>query len=144
MLGIREPVETMWSMASYQQRDPGWYAWLDPADIPDFVARSFETLAAVAASHSCRIMDYAGPASQRATLHELAVDLFGDSAESADAWIDAVEAETVAEKRTSREGSGFVGAPTTTRDPSGPDGIWSSAGDAIERAAAAYAAITGR
>ena len=143
VLGIRDPVETMWSMAAYQQRDPGWYAWLDPAGIPDFVARSFETLAGVATSLSCRIMDYSGPPSQRAMLHELAVGLFGDSAEAADSWIDAVEAETVAGNRARREGSGFIGAPTTTRDPLGPDGIWSSAGVAIERAAAAYAAITG-
>ena len=88
-------------------------------------------------------MDYSGPPSQRAMLHELAVDLFGDSPEAADSWIDAVEAETVAGNRARREGSGFIGAPTTTRDPLGPDGIWSSAGVAIERAAAAYAAITG-
>lgn len=143
VLGIRDPVETMWSMAAYQQRDPGWYAWLDAAGIPDVVARSFETLAGVATSLSCRIMDYSGPPSQRAMLHELAVGLFGDSAEAADSWIDAVEAETVAGNRARREGSGFIGAPTTTRDPLGPDGIWSSADVAIERATAAYAAITG-
>ena len=138
VLGVRDPIETMWSMLAYQQRDPSWYAWLDPASIPDFVARSLETLAAVAAAHPCRVMDYAGPDSQRAILRSLTVDLFGDASPEADVWVDAVEAETVASDRVSKEGSGFVGAPTTARDPAGPERIWSDAGVDLDRAAAAY------
>ena len=138
VLGVRDPIETMWSMSLYQRRDPSWYGWLDPAGIPEFVASSLETLAAVAAAHPCRVMDYAGPESQRAILRSLAIDLFGDASTDADIWLDTVEAETVGSARVSKEGSGFIGAPTTARDPAGPEGIWSDVGADIERAAAAY------
>lgn len=135
--GIRDPLEAMWSMASYQQRDPHWYAFLDRAEIPDWIARSLESRRAMAEQVDGLVVDY-GRHGERGLLRDLARRVSPDWGDAdVDEWQRHVD--KVLDPSGRIDGGGvFVGDGSTTRDADGPDGVWNDAAEQIRAARAAY------
>ena len=55
--GLRQPLNAMWSMVEYKQRDPRWYAFLSEADIPAFVLQSLEAMQELALLRPGHVVD---------------------------------------------------------------------------------------
>ena len=136
--GVRCPLDAMWSMAEYKNRDPKWYGKLPVGEIPRFVARSFEALAEARTLLGGSVIEYEN-LPDGAALNRLALRLAPAWGEAeATAWRAHAASATERSKREERRGAGFLGTPDRPRDPAGPDGAWATATADLEAAKAAH------
>ena len=143
--GLRNPLDAMWSMAEYKQRNPEWYRMLTVADLPRFIANSLEVLVELRDLFGGTVIEYESlPAS--AALKRLGCRLASSWGEDqARAWLAHAALVTGRAVRTQRPGAGFFGTPTRLRNRAGPDGAWRDAAPAAAIAAArdAHRRLTG-
>ncbi len=134
--GIRNPVDAMWSMIEYQQRNSLWYQFLKPEAVPDFIERSLVEIEALHRRIPGPILDYSDITQAAKPLQEAFMAL-GDTPVTADLFHEACEAFT-AESRSKLQRGRFVGEGSGERDPGGPAGAWANASDTIENATHVY------
>lgn len=136
--GIREPVQAMWSMVEYQQRDPNWYAFLDHGAIPEFIHRSIASVSELHALVDGPVIDYTDIATDNPSLGSIG-RLFGDD-DVAD-WPDAaVRAHGRSNRRAVQSGP-FVGEGASPRPDAGPDDAWRDAAEMLEAARAIHRSL---
>ena len=134
--GVRSPLDTMWSMAEFKTRDRKWYGRLPVAEVPRFIAKSLDVLAALHALVGGTIVEYE-TLPDGAVMNTLCRRLdpsWNDAAVKA--WL--VHAAAVTERSRRRQRSGFLGKTRSRRDPDGPDRAWLPCAAEIEAADAAY------
>ncbi len=134
--GVRKPLDAMWSMIEYQQRNPRWYQFLKPEDVPQFIERSIVQIENLHKRVPGQILDYNDVTGSSAALRRAFRGL-GDSPVTDDLFEDALDAFT-ASNRSKLQSGRFVGEGKGERDPAGPDGAWVCASDVIANATAVY------
>lgn len=142
VLGVRRPLEAMWSMVEFKRRQPSWYAWMSVEEIPLWIARSLEAVEQVSNQLDCLVVDFE-EIPDGASLHELG-RLLGPSLTplQVDAWVAYAGEATRKSKRAEAAGSGFIGEQDSDRSPAGPDGAWSGLSEVFQRAERAYSNLT--
>ena len=143
LYGVRDPLDAMWSMVSYQRRDPRWYAVLETAEVPEWIARSLEAMVQMKHRIDGLVVDYRSH-DDPAFLYALAKRLDPNWTDTdVDRWID--DAIAALDPSGRAEGGGvFVGEANGDRGPAGPDGVWGTSDIVLERARAAYRELTDR
>jgi hypothetical protein len=143
---IRNPVEAMWSMARYKQRDRSWYEHVPMESIPAFMRRTFETIAQLVAVRPGFIVDFGdlhedGPL---ARLFEF-IDPSISSAE-AEAFVLPARRATQRDTRVKQQVAPFLGyqegSPAT--DLAGPDRAWIGARGDIDACIGVYERLLSR
>ena len=140
--GVRCPLDAMWSMVEYKNRNPQWYKVLPVGEVPRFFARSLEVLAEVRALLGGSVIEYE-TLPNSAALNRLGRRL--DSAwneAAARAWLAHAASVTERSRRTQRPNAGFLGERNRSRDQAGPDGAWRDAVDAVTAARDAHRRLT--
>ena len=137
----RAPLDVMWSMAEYKQRDPTWQGSLEIADIPDLVARSYSSLNLLASLRPGAFVDFDEMSQDRSRLSQLArlIDPTMTDAEN-DKWAEQALSLT---DRKKLESTAFVG-PHGERVRTGPDNVWASCIATIDQADSQYRAMRSR
>ena len=136
--GLRNPLDSMWSIAEYKARAPRWLETLAVEEVPRFVARSLATLAELHALLGGVVIEYED-LPDGAALNRLACRLAPAWGEAeAKAWLSHAAAATERYKRRQSPESPFLGERNQARDPAGPDGAWAAAGADLEAAKAAH------
>ena len=127
---VRNPLDVMWSMSEYKQRDPSWYAQLEIEDIPDFVNRSFRSLSELALLRPGIVINYSSitPGSDAMKRLGQLIDPSGSS-EILDAWLETGSTATNSETIS---GSLFIGERDEVRGVEGPSGAWSESGVIVD------------
>ncbi len=136
--GVRKPLDSMWSMAEYKARNPGWYRKVPLEEVPRFIARSLDSLAEARALMGGSVIDYESlpeGAAMRALGRRL--DPAWGEAEAA-AWLSHAAGATCRQGRQQRAAAGFLGERDGCRHEAGPDGAWAACGAEIAAADAAY------
>ena len=143
--GLRQPLNAMWSMVEYKQRDPRWYAFLSEADIPAFVLQSLEAMQELALLRPGHVVDIDQLKPGHGPLRSIGRQLSDDSTDDTalDEWVKNAISLTKREDRVESENSGFLGPPDSRRHPDGPGGAWQSQADVLAAADRVYAAILG-
>ncbi len=136
VFGIRRPLDAMWSMIEYQQRNPLWYQFLKPAAVPEFIERSIAAIETLHSRIPGRIIDYSDVTEASAELRET-FSLLG-AVPATDADFDAAFERFTAKNRSGAQSGRFVGEGPGERDPLGPDQLWASASDTIASATQIY------
>jgi hypothetical protein len=132
---VRDPLQTMWSMAEYKSRNPRWYRNLDPVDIPSLIRDSIESIDRVHEAVGGSIVTYdditgASPA--------FASSLASVSGIGTEAVSEQISPRLAPETRNDAAARGFVGDRTADRTPAGPDGVWSDLAEVIAEAQERY------
>ncbi len=142
VLGVRRPLDAMWSMVEFKRRQPSWYAWLSVEEVPLWIARSLEALEQVSNHLDSLVIDF-DEIPRGASIHELG-RLLGPSLTpgQVDTWVAHAGEATRRSDRAQASGSGFIGEQDTDRSSAGPNGSWSGLGEILERAEQAYANLT--
>ncbi len=142
--GVRRLLDAMWSMASFKERQPTWYARVEPGAVPAWIARSLESIREMHAAVPGRIVDYRDlpGGAVIADLGRRLAPRWSD-VEVAE-WLGFADAATRPE-RPQQSGSGFLGerAADPDPDPDGPGGIWVDVGAELTAADAAYDELMG-
>lgn len=135
---VREPLDVMWSMAEYKLRDESWQGDLQIEEIPELVARSFESLLALVALRPGTVLDYddIDPASPALFEVGRAIDPSMPDDEVGD-WLSRGFELTRVERISDTT---FVGT-RAERTEDGPDGRWSELTDLLDRSRHAYAEL---
>lgn len=138
---LRNPLEVMWSIARYKQRDPAWYQQLEPDQIPRFVGRCLTVLEGVLDQANAYLIDYR--------------DLFGDESATAhvfqsvddsvgfDDAVTLVKQARLATDRQARRSSQtgpFLASTANSNvvDTLGPDKMWIAVQQDVEDALETY------
>lgn len=140
---LRSPIESMWSMVDYQRRDPEWYAFLNPATVPEFIRASLQSMVELAELRPGRVIDYPDMQPDSDRLRGLGSLLFDttDADERVEAWCRYALGATERSARMTSQSGPFLGEPDRDRSVDGPDGAWTAQTDLIAEAQAAYARI---
>jgi len=140
--GIRDPLQAMWSMAEYKEREPGWYHIVDMADVPGFILRSIVSLSELAGIRPGWVVDFTDIGSGGDVLRAVGRHLGGDWPDSeAEAWVEHALSVTDRARREQRPDNQFLGREHRNRIPEGPDGLWKDKSAVIEEAQAVYQAM---
>ena len=132
--GVRNPLHSMWSMAEFKIRDPNWYRNLQVEEVPQFIAKSLETLAEVHALVGGTVVEYEN-LPNGAVMNRLCQRFdasWGDAAVKA--WLAHAVSVTERSKRQQRTDSAFLGKRGRSRDPAGPERAWLTCAADIEMA----------
>lgn len=137
---VRSPLETMWSMAAYKQRDPGWYSFLSIEEVPGQIRRTFDVIEDLAEKVPGKVVDFITTRDD-----ETWRDLFGfvDSsiaADSLDGLVATARRLTTRDKRKADQSGPFLGrvVDRNTLSHEGPDGAWAHVSSEIEAAELSY------
>lgn len=117
---VREPLEAMWSMVDYKQRNPRWLADLDPTAIPELIATSIEAIARVRASVCGPVLDYRDITDCSDHFVGVVARLTGHES---DAIVTALVPRWDGRDLNTAKERGFIGTPqsaATCRVPTGP------------------------
>ena len=122
--GVRCPLAAMRSMAAYKRHDPEWLKHLPVAEIPQYVARSLETLLQLQSLFGGFVIEYES-LPDGAALARLARRLAPDWGEAeGKAWLAHAASVTERLQGAQRPGAGFLGP---SHDQAGPDDAWRGA-----------------
>lgn len=129
---IRSPLDAMWSMAEYKQREPRWYADLAEPDIPRFIQRSLVSLKDLMEQRPGPLIDF----SEIRRDADRMVDIgraIGSSNEGStiEEWLNRAFPATAVGNLSE---TNFVGERDPDRSPEGPDSAWSGATEEVEAA----------
>lgn len=142
MYGIRNPLDAMWSMAEYQQRNPAWYRFLDVDSIPSFIERSIVAIDELSTLIPGQIVDYeqtiAGDFALRAAFAGL------NSPPLDDRVFEDARSPFAPAARSRTQSGRFLGEGSGARDRQGPEGAWHDSVDTIRRAEEAYGRLRER
>lgn len=142
---VRDPIDVMWSMHEYKTRDASWYDDLSSDEIPEFVARSFRTLAAMHERRGGRVVDYASHRNADGPIVDLAADLTSPrrTHDELVRWHRFACTATDRGQRQERVPGTFLGTPDPERSPEGPDSGWTRHRPAVDEASAIWTSLTG-
>ncbi len=130
---VREPLDCMWSMLEYQQRNPKWYPWLDESEIPAFVYRSVSSLEATARAFPGPVITYRDVVTRSPRLGEVVSWCTGSPIQPAEHTPESRPASQAA------TGAGlFRGERSAARTSWGPMGSWAENYSEIDEASAIY------
>ena len=123
---IRRPLDSMWSMAEFKERNPNWYRSLGVEGIPEFVSKTLDVIAELYNGVGGSVVEYDDlPDGSR--IRELCKRLDSSWSEFAvEAWISHAASVTKRSSRRQRPDSGFLGKSDRGRPDAGPDGSWNS------------------
>ena len=135
VLQTRRPLEVMWSMAEYKNRDPDWYPKLDLADIPRHILTSMESLEHLAQSVSgVPAIDNSDLETVSPRLLSMLKDLTPLDVEDLGSSIR----RTLTNMSAMQSGTVFVGERADRRPADGPDGVWGDLAHIVESATAIW------
>ena len=133
--GVRCPLDAMRSMAAYKRHDPEWLKHLPVAEIPQYVARSLETLLQLQSLFGGFVIEYES-LPDSAALARLACRLAPAWGEAeAKTWLAHAASVTERSRRAQRPGAGFL---VTSHDQADPDEAWCDAAADIATARDAH------
>ena len=135
---VRNPIDSMWSMAEYKARNPTWLSTLPVEEIPRHVSQSIEVLAELRDLSGGSVIEYEN-LPDGMTMHRLGRMLAPSWSDAeARAWLS--HAASVTERASRRQGpnAGFLGERDRARSPDGPDGVWAARGADVEAANAVH------
>lgn len=118
---IRNPLDVMWSMAEYKQRDPTWHGQLTIEGIPALVRGEFEALQFLLRAKPGLVIDYEDVNESSPVMMELA-RLVSRASSEADChrWLQSAFAAT---SRSGIVATDFVGQ-RQDRVADGPENMW--------------------
>jgi hypothetical protein len=141
---VRKPLDVLWSFYEYKVRDPAWYAWLSIEELPDFVLRSYRSLAELHGSEPATVLDYARHRDPEGPLVDFAAGLSCDPDEfDGEAWHAFACAATDRETRREQLGGPFLGDRLAERHRDGPDERWHEYRAVIEEATSVWRRLVG-
>ena len=143
IIGIRRPLETMWSMAEYKKRQPAWHRNVDFIDIPEWILRSLQVLRELQEEFGGFVVDF-DDFPKGESFRSIGKDL-GEGWSRADvtAWLSYAKTLGAKSKRIQKEGAGFIGERDRNRNPSGPEGMWANFVGTVSAADEVYEEILG-
>ena len=136
--GVRNPIDSMWSMAEYKARNPNWYSALPVEEIPQHILKSIETLAELRELSGGSVIEYEN-LPDGVAMHRLGRMLdpsWGDA--EAGAWLSHAASVTERAKRRQGPNAGFLGERDRVRSPDGPNQAWVAHAADVEAAKAAH------
>ena len=142
VLGVRRPLDAMWSMVEFKRRQPSWHRWLSVEEVPLWIAKSLEALEEVSDHLDSLVVDFDDIPSG-VSIHELG-RVLGPLSDPGfvERWVEHADKATQKSERTQTPNSGFIGKQDRHRSSNGPDGLWSGLDEVIERANQSYLKLT--
>lgn len=142
--GIRRPLEAMWSMVEFQQRQPSWQAWLPVEDFPDWIRRSLWSIVEMQEELPGDVIDFVDlDGGEPLRLLGRALGDEWDETTSAE-WLHHATVVTDKSRRKQSAGTGFIGQRDPDRSELGPNGCWEDRLEIIADAERAYELISNR
>jgi hypothetical protein len=141
---VRSPLDVMWSFARYKDRDKTWYRHLHYSDIPEFIARSFQSLRDLADIRPGVIVDFDLDLRNRDRLGRVFERVARtESGTETERMVDAALAATSRPDLIASQHQPFLGNSLNhrTTDFQGPDGAWVDKRDWIDSAIDDYQAL---
>ena len=135
---VRNPIDSMWSMAELKARNPNWYRALPVEQVPRHIAKSLGVLVDLNDLIGGSVIEYEalphGMAMKR--LGRMLDPSWGDA--EVEAWLSHAASVTDRSNRRQGPGAGFFGERDRTRSPDGPDQAWLACEADVETANAAH------
>ena len=138
VLGIRRPLDNMWSMAEYKLRTPTWHPHIDMADVPKWILDSLHTIQKIQEELGGTIVDFDDYPKHQSLIPFGKKLGDGWTDEDAKNWLVYGGKATGRDQRVQKSGEGFLGERDPERSSKGPNNLWTDLGDTLSEAEAIY------
>lgn len=139
LIQVRDPLEVMWSMAEYKQREPAWYTDLQEGDIPEYVRRSFQTLTEF--EHripGAQIVDHTDLLTVSPALISLLEELGPLGSNDMSLWAKHI----LDQLQAMQSKTPFIAERDPLRGEAGPHGIWTDSRTVVSQAISLWKELT--
>lgn len=137
---VRNPLDAMWSIAEYKQRNRNWLSDIEPQAIPEFACQTVTAMADLRTRVGGHVITYGDITGASDHLHDVLATL-GDL--DTERVREAIAPRYAGDDLASARSRGFVGDRSSDRSPDGPGGIWAANRELIERATEIHTRLVG-